>query len=201
MIKINLLGETLAAPLPKKADKAAEQQAEQVYVQEASSRRVSLPIAGALVCLAFSAIGLVYYMYMNRVMEEREARRVELDGQKKALEKYNSLYSQYQSQKDVLKKKLEVIQKIKAKQELTVHVLEELANCVPDDVWFDEIYVTGKNVTITGSGGTFEAIDNFRGRLSDNKKWFTKVNQQGGTKVSAQAVSFTITFEVVEEIS
>jgi Tfp pilus assembly protein PilN len=201
MIKINLLGDALALAAAKKPEKAEQQAEQQVYVQEEGAGRASIPIAGLVVCLAFCSMGLMYYLYLSRQVEQAEKRKVDLETQKKALEKYNLLYKQYQDQKDTLKKKLDVIKKVKLKQESTVQVIEQLANCVPDDIWFDEVYVNGKSVTVVGNGGTFEAINIFRSKLADNKKWFTKVNHQGSTKVSAQAVSFTITFELVEDPS
>ena len=56
MIKINLMGETLAQASGKKVDKA---ESVQVYGQEEEVNRASFPLAGVLVGLFFVAFGVV----------------------------------------------------------------------------------------------------------------------------------------------
>lgn len=200
MIKINLLGEALSQSNQRKADKS-EPQAEQVYTQEESVRRASLPIAGLLVGLVFASIGGLYYLYLNREFEKKERYKAELEVQQKELEKYTSLYQQYVQQKDELKKKYTAIKAIKDRQELPVKLMQELANCIPDDIWFKDIVFSENTLSMTGSGSTFEAVNIFRSRLTDNTKWFKNVTHQGSKKESAQAVNFMITLDVVDNPS
>ncbi len=200
MIKINLLGDSLGQAALRKTDKA-EQQAEQVYAQEDAARRVSLPIAGLLVGLAAASAGLIYYLQITRKFERLEAQKAELEAQKAELEKYTVMYSQYTSQKEELKRKLESINKVKAKQEITVKLMQEIANSIPDNIWFDSLDVNGNQLTIVGNGGTFEAINIFRNKMTENTKWFRKVNQQSGERTTSRSVHFTISAEIVAEQS
>lgn len=196
MIKINLLGDSLAQTASKRSEKA--EQAEQVYGQEGSVRRASLPVAGLLVGLLFASGGFVYYLILSGQVEKEELRKVELEKKKKELEKYSQLFKQYQDQKESLKRKLDIIKKLKVQQELPVHFLEELANCIPDDVWFLELTQSGKNITIKGSGGSFEAVHQFRTRLTENKTWFKNVSHRSSDKKAARMVDFSVTFELVD---
>ena len=49
---------------------------------------------GLLVGLAIASMGLVYYLYMSRKMEKLEQQKVELETQKKELEKFTTMYNQ-----------------------------------------------------------------------------------------------------------
>ena len=71
MIKINLLGDALAQSGAKKgSDKGAAEPA-QIYTGEGSSRS-SLPIAGVVVGLAFTALGGIYFLWLNNEVTKAE---------------------------------------------------------------------------------------------------------------------------------
>ncbi len=201
MIKINLLGDSLAQASAKKTDKAAEQQAEQVYAQVEPSRRTSLPVAGVIVGLTFSCAGLVYYLWLDHQIQKAEEVKAKLEAEKQELDKYTKLFNEYVAKKELLKKKIEVLTRLKGNQELTVKVVEQLANCVPDDIWFNELYINGRALTVTGFGRSFESVNVFRGKLAENRNWFNKVNHQVSTRDNARNVSFTITFELADSAS
>ena len=57
MIKINLLGDTLAQVGGKKAEKAAAEAAIPVYADTTATGRPSLPIAGVIFGLAIASVG------------------------------------------------------------------------------------------------------------------------------------------------
>lgn len=201
MIKINLLGDSLALAAARTGEKPAEQQVDPVYAQVETSRRTSLPVAGAIVGLTLASAGLVYYFWLDHQIQNAEATKTKLEAQKQELDKYTKLYKEYVEKKELLKKKLEVLRGLKGNQELTVKVMEQLANCVPDDIWFNDLLINGRSITVTGSGRSFESVNLFRGKLAENRIWFTKVNHQTSTRDNAQNVSFTITFELAESAS
>lgn len=191
MIKINLLGDSLAQT-GKKADKA---EPVQVYAQGEGAPRSSLPIAGLVVGLLFAACGGVYYIYLNREVAKSEARRDELARTKKELDKYLQLEQTFKEQKESLAKKKEVMVGLRIQQHLPVHFLEELANCTPDDVWFKEISQKDAVITVKGEGGSFEAVNQFRTRLQEQKKWFGNIVYPGATK-KASVWEFSVSFEL-----
>ena len=58
------------------------------------------------------------------------------------------LERQFRDKKEMLAKKEEIMQGLRKNQQLPVHFLEELANSLPDDVWFREITQRGMNISI-----------------------------------------------------
>lgn len=195
MIKINLLGDSLSPAAGKKAEKV--DQVQQVYVQEEGARRTSLPVAGVLVGLLLASIGVVYYLVLNHRLEKAEVYRASLEKEKAELDRYTKQYESYQKQKEELQKKLTLIRGLKAKQELSVHLLEEIANCVPDDVWMESLLQQENGITIKGEGGSFEAINQFRSRLAENKKWFKNVSHLESTRKASKVIDFVVTFDLV----
>ena len=192
MIKINLLGDTLAQAGGKKADKA---EAVPVYADSAATGRPSLPIAGVLFGLAIAAVGGVYYVWLNSKIDFENRQKVELEAKKRELEKFMELERKFRSQKEMLQKKKEVMMGLKSFQHLPVHFLEELANALPDDVWFREVNQKGLTISIKGESSSFEAVNQFRNRLLEQSKWFSNVNYPAALK-NGRTVEFTISCDL-----
>lgn len=192
MIKINLLGESLAQAAAKKPEKP---EAVPVYAESEVPARSTFPIAGVVLGLLLAAMGGVYYIWLNGQVQAETQRKEELLVKKKELEKYIELERTFRAQKDALNKKIEIMTALKANQALPVHLLEELANCLPDDVWFKEISQKGMAISIRGEGTTFDAINQFRIRLIERNKWFQNVNYPAANKKD-RSVEFTISCDL-----
>jgi Tfp pilus assembly protein PilN len=192
MIKINLLGDTLAQVAGKKP---STPESVPVYAEAEGSRRSSFPIAGVLLGVILTGLGGIYYVYLNGKVEQARHRQVELQAKKKELEKYIELEKTFRAQKDSLLKKREVMVGLKTSQQLPVHLLEQLADCLPDDVWFREISQKGMNISIKGESSSFEAINQFRNRLMEQTKWFQNVNYPAANKKD-RTVEFTISCDL-----
>lgn len=195
MIKINLLGDALnQGPGKKGADKATAEPV-QIYTGEAGSRS-SLPIAGVVVGLLFTVLGGVYYIWLNSEFTKAEKRKAELDRDRRQYEPYIALEKTFREKKASLQKKEEVMTALKRQQSLPVHFLEELANSLPDDVWFKKITQKGSIITIEGEGRNFESINAFYGNLQSRTRWFKKINYPGAKRGSTGSFDFTISFEL-----
>jgi len=192
MIRINLLGDTLAQTAGKKGEKA---EAAQIYAQGDGSGRSSFPIAGLVVGLVCASFGLVYYLMLDREVRQAQEKVTKLEQEKRDLEKYTALEKKFREDKEALQKKKEVMLGLKTAQQLPVRLLEELANTVPDDVWFKEITQKGTGITIKGESSSFEAINLFRSKLNEQTKWFGNVNYPKADK-KVGVVEFTISFDL-----
>lgn len=192
MIKINLLGDALAQGSGKKLDKAEPMQ---VYVQDEGAGRSTLPIAAILFGLLFSAIGGVYYIWLTNQIDRSNQKRDQLAKQVEELKKYIDLEKKLRDQKEAMQKKEEVMLNLKKNQELPVHFMEELANSLPDDVWFREVTQNGMNITIKGESQTFEAVVLFYNRIQSRTRWFKNVNYPGAGK-QGNIISFSISFDL-----
>jgi Tfp pilus assembly protein PilN len=193
MIKINLLGDSLAQAAGKKGEKPEEIQ---VYVQEDGAGRFSFPIAGILVGLAISSVAGVYYVKTTRDIETANATKLDLETKKKELEKYTSLEKTFREQKDGLAKKQKIMMSLKSAQHLPVHLMEELANALPDNVWFEEITRKEGLITIKGEASTFEMVQQFRNRLMAQTTWFKNVQYPAAEKGGGH-IKFNISFELI----
>lgn len=195
MIKINLLGDALApAGARKPGDKATAEPVE-VYTGEGAGRS-SLPIAGAVTGLLFTAFGGFYYLWLNGEFTKAEKRKADLEQDKKQYEPYLALEKKFREKKSALLKKEEVMTILKRKQALPVHFLEELANSLPDNVWFKKVSQKGMTITIDGEARNFEAINAFYGNLQSRTRWFKKINYPGAKKGTSGAFEFSISFEL-----
>ncbi|NWJ39888.1 MAG: PilN domain-containing protein [Geothrix sp.] len=195
MIKINLLGDALAQAGAKKGGDKASAEPVQVYTGEGGSR-ASLPIAGVVVGLIFAALGGVYYLWLNSEATKAEKKKADLDRDKKVYEPYIAQEKKYREKKEALQKKEEVMTALKRQQALPVHFIEELANSLPDDVWFKKIAQKGMIITIEGEGRNFESINAFYGNLQSRTRWFKKINYPGAKRGTSGAFEFTISFEL-----
>ena len=192
MIKINLVGDTLTQAGGKKSDR---NEPAQVYAQGEGTGRASFPIAGLVVGILCASFGLVYYLMLQRDVQLAQERVAKLEQEKQELAKYTALEKTFRDQKEALQKKKEVMVGLKLGQQLPVHFLEELANALPDDVWFKEITQKGLGITIKGESSSFEAINLFRSKLVEQSKWFRNVNYPTANK-KAGVVEFTISFDL-----
>lgn len=189
MIRINLLGDALAQSAGKKPEGG---EPVQVYAEAEGASRASLPIAGALVFLVMASGGGVYYLFLNNEVNRALAEKERLEQEKKKLEPYIKQEAQFRKQKEVLKKKEDAIAGLKVAQSLPVHFLEEVANCLPEDVNLTDIVMTGdRRVTIKGTGRTLEVIQLFRQNLMARTRWFKDVvvpigEGEGKMKFTAQ---------------
>ena len=195
MIKINLLGDALSQSGTKKGGDKASAEPVQVYTGEGGSR-ASLPIAGVVVGLVFAALGGVYYLWLNGEFTRAEKKKADLERDKKQYEPYIALEKKFREKKDSLQKKEEIMTTLKRQQALPVHFLEELANSLPDDVWFRKVAQKGSLVTIEGEGRNFEAINVFYGNLQSRTRWFKKINYPGARRGATGSFEFTISFEL-----
>lgn len=191
MIKINLLGDALAQAA-KRTDRA---EPAQVYGEGEGGRRTALPIAGIVVGLLCASGGGIYYAYLNNQQEKKEARQAQLKKELDDLRPFIELEKKFREQKEALQKKEEVMMGLKKNQQLPVHFFEELANSLPEDVWFAELSWKGTAVNIKGEARTFEAAKQFYDNLKERPRWFTGINYPGGTRDNAKGggkVTFTM---------
>lgn len=193
MIKINLLGDALSQGGGRKADRA--EQPVQIYGEAEGGARSGLPIAAAIVFLVFASVGGIYHVFLSNELAKAEAKKADLERQRDELKKYIDLESEFRKRKEMLAKKEEIMQGLRRNQQLPVHFLEELANSLPDDVWFREITQRGMSVSIKGEARTFEAINLFYSRLQSRTRWFKNINYPGAER-RGNNLEFSLSFDL-----
>ena len=191
MIKINLLGESLS----QAGARAAAVEPAALYAE--TGTRKSLPIAGVVVGLLAASIGGVYYLYLNNQIDTKKAQAASLQKELDELKPFIDLEAKFRKKKEELQNKEQVLVDLRKRMQLPVYFLQELADSLPDDVWFQSIDQNGMAITIKGQARNFESINTFYGNLQQRTRWFKSVNYPGGQKdASGNWVNFTITFQL-----
>ncbi|HZU53668.1 MAG TPA: PilN domain-containing protein [Holophagaceae bacterium] len=191
MIKINLLGESLSQAGARAA--AAEPAA--LYADEGA--RKTLPIAGVVVGILAASIGGIYYLMLSNQIEAKKVQAAQFQKELDELKPFIDLEAKFRKKKEELQNKEQVLVDLRKRMQLPVYFLQELADSLPDDVWFQSIQQNGMAITIHGQARNFESINTFYGNLQQRTRWFKGVNYPGGQK-DAQGtwVNFTITFQL-----
>ncbi|MBS1766796.1 MAG: PilN domain-containing protein [Acidobacteria bacterium] len=189
MIKINLLGESLA----QAGARAATSEPAALYAEEGA--RKSLPIAGVLLGLAGVVAGGIYFLILNNQIEAKKQKAAELQKELDELKPFIDLEAKFRKKKEELQNKENVLVDLRKRMQLPVYFLSELADSLPDDVWFQSVQQTGTTITIQGQARNFESINAFYNNLQQRTRWFKSVNYPGGQK-NGDWVNFTITFQL-----
>jgi len=190
MIRINLLGDALAQGVGRKESADAA-----LLYEQGEAKSGGLPVVGIVIALLFIACSGIYYAWITKQVTSARAMNVELTAKKQELQKYYALEKQYREQKAALAKKREVIVGLRLSQRAPVYFLTELANCLPDDVWFKKMTQKGTTITVEGESGSFEAVNLFKNRLVEQTKYFQAVNYPNAVK-KGSIVEFSISFEI-----
>jgi len=74
----------------------------------------------------------------------------------------------FKARKEQLEKKLNLINELRANQEGPVHLLDELADLVPDLLWLDNMNIKGSTMEIRGKALSPNAVAEFLQRLDDS---------------------------------
>jgi len=190
MIRINLLGDALAQGGAKKdaPDPAA-------LYDQGEAKRPGLPVLGIVICLVFIVCSGLYYVWLSKQVDAAKVTNADLQRQKNELQKYYALEKQYREQKAALAKKKEVIVGLRLDQRAPVYFLTELANCLPEGVWFRKMTQKGKTVTIEGDSISFESINLLKNRLMEQTKYFGNVQYPKADK-KGSVVEFSLSFEI-----
>jgi Tfp pilus assembly protein PilN len=202
MIKINLLRDPFIRPKAKagaaKKDAAAAPLPEAAGAKQGAEvgGRRQIPALGALACLFFCSFGGAYHFWLGGRAAAETARGAALAEAGEALTPYRQMEGRLKEQCETLRKKEEALAGIKKQQQMPVYFLQELANSLPDNVWFAKIASKGQRVEIRGESLTEDAIYQFRDNLVGKEQWFRNVNFAGASR-REKRLEFTITFELI----
>jgi len=193
MIKINLLKD----PFVQSSARGGGRNDYGNVSPETKQSNSTLPTPGLLCCLLFCGIGGLYYLWLSGNVKAEEKRNAALAAEKKTLEPYFKLERQYREQKEDLKRKEEVLTRLKKQQQLPVYFLQELGNSLPENVWFVKISTKGQKVEIRGESVTEDAIYHFRNNLVAKTQVFKNVNFAGANRKDKK-LEFTLTFDMTD---
>ncbi len=163
MIQINLLSgkENLAKDFDTKVLSPSEggggggKSEQLIQIGAAIVFIVGLVILGIWMFSAYSAKAKAKKLLARKRAEQRKYQN--LINEQKKLEK----------ELELLKRKTELINSLKARQSIPVKILEELFNRCPDSVWFESITKKGSTLDLKGQAKNSEAANNYYQLLAE----------------------------------
>ncbi|MFB3916425.1 MAG: PilN domain-containing protein [Terriglobales bacterium] len=154
MIRINLLG----APKPKKGKRAAVSLSAISSISAGEGLNV-LIVSVVLVAIAAGGNGFYYWKLTREAKKiQDDLKRAELDYQRLAQVKIR--YQEREKQREAYKKRVDVIDKLRAEQAGPVNLLTTVANTVnsSDEVWLNSMKDQGTTIRLEGVALSVHAV-------------------------------------------
>ena len=138
MIRINLLK-------PEKKDIREEPSGLAPEIKE----KKRTPIASLLILLAIAAVATLYFLQDKAIKTEQNLLTIAQE-EKKQLDYVLAALEKLEEQKSMLARKINLINQLKARQEIPVRTMDELSKNIPGWVWLIETSYDAQEITIKG---------------------------------------------------
>jgi Tfp pilus assembly protein PilN len=138
MIRVNLLK-------PERKDIREEPSGLAPEIKE----KKNTPFASLIVLIAIAAVAALYFLQDKAIKTEQDLLTV-AQAEKKKLEYVLSALEKLEAQKNTLERKINLINQLKARQEIAVRTLDELSKNIPGWVWLTESSYDAQRITIKG---------------------------------------------------
>jgi len=191
MIRINLLG----TPKPKKGKKAASVPSMPTFSEGPNIFLV------LLVVIALTAGGNgVWYWKLNRDAEKLTQAIAKADAENRRLSEVKTRYLEREKQKNDYKRRVDVIEQLRAAQSGPVNLLSTIGNTVntTEAVWLSTMNEDGQNVNIKGVALSVQSIADLMKNLK-NTGYFRNIeikeSYQDESVKDMQAYIFTLVCE------
>ena len=138
MIRVNLLK-------PEKKDIREEPTGLAPEIKE----KKRTPFASLLIIVAIAAVAALYFLQDKAIKTEQDLLTVAQE-EKKQLEYVLAALDKLEQQKSTLERKINLINQLKARQEIAVRTMDELSKNIPGWVWLTETTYDAQEITIKG---------------------------------------------------
>ena len=179
MIKINLLAERK----PVKAKSPSS-----INLEGLGNARNMLLVL--ILALGFAAAG-GWWWSLDKKQKHWRAEIQEADAELKRLEAAIKKGEEYEAQKALLARKIDLISNLKKQQAVPVRILDQVSRNLPDFLWLDTMSAANNRISISGKATTYTAVSNFYSNLSESG-FFSDVGL-GRTFEVPEGVSFSLT--------
>ena len=107
------------------------------------------PIASLIILLAIGAVAALYFLQDKAIKTERDLLSVAQE-EKKQFQYVLVALEKLEEQKNILARKINLINHLKARQEIAVRTMDELSKNIPGWVWLIETSYEAQEITIKG---------------------------------------------------
>jgi type IV pilus assembly protein PilN len=185
MIRINLVAERK----PEKTKKP-------LFRFESGNEALGNVMMGAVIVLAVLFCGYKYYSMSSNIAGLTD-KIADANLERERLQEILKKGEEFKAQRELLKRKVDLITDLKKNQSVPVHLLDQLSRNLPEFLWLVQISERGNGISISGKATTYNAVSNFYNNL-DSSSFFSEV-VLGKTHKEGQGVSFSMNCRFVPE--
>jgi len=147
------------------------------------------------VLIAVLAIGVVvaggWWWMLENEAADWQVKLKKADQELKRLEEAIRKGEEYEAQKALLARKIDLITNLKQQQTVPVHILDKVSRSLPEFLWLNTMSAASNQISISGKATTYNAVSNFYSNLNDSG-FFENVTL-GRTFEVPEGVSFSLT--------
>ena len=142
MIKVNLLS-------PERKEVAGTAGEAAPFTEEEKESKIS---KGAIIGAAVITIGIIALLYFTQAqtIEQKRQHLQERQARQKALEDVSKTLDDLERAKNMLDKKVKLIEDLRSKQQDSVKMMDALCDALPDWVWLTKLTFSRRSLGITG---------------------------------------------------
>ena len=186
MIKINLMGE-------KKSSSKARARPK-LDAMQMNAQRQNLVFA-AIIVTALVLAGGWWWTKSAEVADWKE-KIVVVEAELKRLEPILEKQKRFEARKELLQNKINLITELKRKQDVPVHILDQVSRNLPEFLWLNKMSADNNRINVSGRATTYNAVSNFYKNLTDCG-YFKDVSL-GRTYEEKTGVTFSMTASYVD---
>jgi type IV pilus assembly protein PilN len=188
MIRVNLLPEAIKPKTPKGPKRP----------------RPEIPVTWiiiGLVVVLITCVGLgLYHLSLQKQADTLQSEIVRYQNEIKKLKVDVQKVDRVKSQRNELNNKLAIIDKLKSAQKGPVHLLDQIASCIPPRVWLKTVSENGESMSIQGQALEHISISKFMQSL-EKSPFFENVElsnatTEGARKGGEDVKSFSLTCNI-----
>ena len=162
-------------------------------LREERKQRFLVTIVGVLIV----AGGIVFLadQYLNAAITQQNARNDFIRNEISALDSRIKEISELKTRRQQLVERMKIIQDLQGNRPIAARVFDQLVRTLPDGVYFADVKMTGKSISIEGAAESNNLVSSLM-RNQDSSDWLTAPNFTEVKAVSADKLDQANTFKL-----
>nr|MBP8770475.1 PilN domain-containing protein [Thiopseudomonas sp.] len=151
-------------------------------LREERKQRFLVTLVGVLIV----AGGIVFLadQYLNATITQQNARNDFIRNEISALDSRIKEISELKTRRQQLVERMKIIQDLQGNRPIAARVFDQLVRTLPDGVYFADVKMTGKSISIEGAAESNNLVSSLM-RNQDSSDWLTAPNLTEVKAVSA----------------
>ncbi|MFQ5720304.1 MAG: PilN domain-containing protein [Acidobacteriota bacterium] len=183
MIRINLIAEARAQKVRKP-----------LISFDSGNETMANVVMAAVIVLAIFFCGYKYFA-LNSTLGDLGNKIANANIERERLKDILKKGEEFKAQRELLKRKVDLITQLKKNQSVPVHLLDQVSRNLPEFLWLENMNQQGGAVSLSGKATNYNAVSNLYNNLRDSNSFVDVV--LGTTQVAGSGVSFSMTCKFV----